>query len=29
MKFFIGYIVGGVLCSYALLYLLKRGVNYV
>ena len=29
MKFFIGYFVGGVLCSYSLLYLLKRGVNFV
>lgn len=29
MKFFIGYLVGGVLCTYSLLYLFKRGVYYV
>lgn len=26
---FIGYFLGGVLCSYSLLYLMKRGVNNV
>lgn len=26
MRFILGYFVGGVLCSYTLLYVMKRGV---
>ena len=29
MKFFLGYFIGGVISSYALLYLIKRGVYNV
>lgn len=29
MRFIIGYFIGGVLCSYTLLYIIKRGVYNV